>query len=267
MKKYEHSDIDVVNAEHREDFVTTEQFVKMIFRSYKEGTDLSGDDWLKEYLDYALHKGIIEDYDITNLYKPIERRAAARIVHEVLLTEYSEKDEVEWSAAEKLVDLYSCRTCVRHIAQVYVKGIILGRKNNVFDVKGHITVSEAEEIVKRMLNRDKRMPQTKEKVYNSKVLHPNEAWMMLQNNNRAMLIDVRTYEEYKQGHINRSICIPLHDISINPFSVCAKKDTLIILYCQKGYKSSIAAQTLIRAGYSNIYTIPGIEQHTYLLTT
>ncbi|QYR24160.1 rhodanese-like domain-containing protein [Paenibacillus sp. sptzw28] len=75
------------------------------------------------------------------------------------------------------------------------------------------------------------------------------------------MVDVRTHEDYKIGHIQESICIPLQDISNNPFSVCDRKDTPLILYCQKGYKSSLAAQALIDAGYSRIYTIPGIEQY------
>lgn len=250
---------------HPEVKVTTEQFVTMIIRSNKGDIVPTRDDWSSGYLDYALYKGIIEDYDVTNRTNPIERRAAARIVHEALLTEFSERDEDEWSAAEKLLDLYSCRTCVIHIAQVYVKGIMFGLVNNVFDVKGNMTLSEAAAIVVRMLVREKRIPQTEVKTYESKMIHPDEAWEMLFNNSRSILIDVRTNEEYKQEHIDGSICIPLQDISNNPFSVCTRKDTPIILYCQKGYKSSLAAQALIDAGYCKIYTIPGIEQYRYNL--
>ncbi len=42
-------------------------------------------------MDYALHKCIIEDYDMTNINSPIERRSAAKIVHETLLTELRKK--------------------------------------------------------------------------------------------------------------------------------------------------------------------------------
>lgn len=265
MNKLLHIDTDIVHTEV-EDKVNTEQFVIMIMRSIKGDIEPTQDDWSSGYIDYALYKGIIEDYDITNLKNPIERRSAARIVHEALLTELLERDEVKWSAAEKLIDLYSCRTCVMHIAQVYVKGIMLGRENNLFNVKGNMTVSEAEEIVVRMLDTGKRKPKTEEKASSSKKLYPDEARQLMLTNRKTMLIDVRTNDEYKQGHINGSICLPLHDLSNNPFSVCAKKDTPIILYCQKGYKSSIAAQVLIDAGYSKIYTIPGVEQHLYQLT-
>jgi rhodanese-related sulfurtransferase len=250
---------------HPEDKVTTEQFVTMIIKSSKEDIEPTRVDWSSGYIDYALYHGIIEDYDMTNLKNPIERRSAARIIHEALLTEFSERDEEDWSVAEKLKDLYSCHTCVMHIAQVYAKGIMLGREDNVFDVKGNLSLSEASAIVVRVLNKGERMPQTRDRMIKSTMLHPDEAWDLLKDH-RSMLVDVRTQEEFNQGHIDGSICIPLRDISNNPFAVCIRKDTPIILYCQMGYKSSLAAHTLIEAGYSKIYTIPGTQQYRYKLT-
>ncbi|WFR58849.1 rhodanese-like domain-containing protein [Anaerocolumna sp. AGMB13025] len=246
-----------------EDQVTTEEFVRMIIKSSKVNLEETGDTWSSGYMEYALQMGIIEDYDMSNTSKPIERRSAARIVHEALLTEFREKDEYEWSAAENLKDLYSCHSCVMHIAQVYVKGIMLGRDNNVFDVKGCITREEASAILARMLDPEQRIPQIMENKVQSKKLSPEKAWELLRNESNAKLIDVRTKEEYNLGHIKDSICIPLLDISNNPYSVCERKDTPVILYCQKGYKSSVAAQLLIDAGYSRIYSIPGIEEYWY----
>ncbi len=252
---------------HPEDKVTTEQFVAMIIRSSKGDIEPTRDDWSSGYIDYAMNKRIIEDYDITNRSNLIERRSVARIVHEALLTEFSERDENEWSAAKNLLDLYSCHTCVMHIAQVYVKGIMFEREHKVFDLKGNLTLSEAIDIVVRMLVREKRIPRTKVREVKSIMIQPNEAWEMMLSDRKAIMIDVRTSEDYKQGHIDGSICIPLHDLTNNPYSVSMRKDTAIILYCQMGYKSSLAAQVLIDAGYSNIYTIPGIAQFGYNLTS
>jgi rhodanese-related sulfurtransferase len=260
--------ISVVNDNlfHPEDTITTEQFVTMIIRSSTSNIEPTRNSWSSGYIDYALHKGIIEDYDMTNINNPIERRSAARIVHEVLLMEFKERDEDGWSAAEKLSDLYICHTCVMHIAQVYVKGIMLGRDNNVFDAQGSITLAEAAAIIVRMLDKKQRIPQTEVRVFKSKSLSPDEAWELMLNDDRTILIDVRANDEYNIGHIAGSICIPLKNISNNPFSVCENKDTPIILYCQKGYKSFLGAQALIDAGYNRIYTIPDIDQYEYNLT-
>ncbi|WP_179085569.1 rhodanese-like domain-containing protein [Paenibacillus sp. FSL H7-0326] len=237
----------------------------MVIRSIKGHIEPTRGSWSSGYMDYALYKGIIEDYDLTNISKPIERRSAARIVHEALLTEFGERDEQDWSAAEYLRDLYSCRTCVMHIAQIYVKGIMHGRDPYLFDAAGSLTRVEAEVIVARMLDREQRIPRTEGRVFQSKHLTPDEACELMVSDPTAMLVDVRTNEEYRTGHIRGSICIPLQDIFNNPFSVCVRKDTPLILYCQKGYKSSIASQALIDAGYSRVYTIPGIAQYSYPL--
>jgi len=247
------------------DIVTTGQFITMILEAIKDIINLRGDNCISGYVDYALQKGIVEDYDRGNWDFPIERRAAARIAHEALLMELGEEDEEDWSAANSLQDLYICRTCVIHIAQMYVKGIMPGRENSMFDVKGKISYSEARSIVERMLDREKRTPQTGGRIYTCKKLSPDEAWELTTKDTRAMIIDVRTYEEHKAGHIEGSICIPLNDISNNPFSISENKNTPIILYCLMGYKSTVAAHILIDAGYSRIYTIPGINQYKYNL--
>ena len=122
---------------------------------------------------------------------------------------------------------------------------------------------EATAIVARMLDKEQRIPQTGGRVFQSKSLTPDEAWELMLNNHTDMLIDVRTNEDYQTGHLQESICIPLQDISNNPFSVCVSKDTPLILYCQKGYKSALAELALIDAGYRRVYTIPGIEQYQY----
>lgn len=143
---------------HPEDEVTTEQFITWVIRGSKGDIEPTGEEWSSGYIDYALQQGIIEDYDLTNMHNPIERRSAARIVHEALLTEMGEKDEEEWSAAKNLQDLYNCRTCLMHIAQVYVKGIMPGRKHNIFDLTGSLTRAEAVAIIVRMLDREERIP-------------------------------------------------------------------------------------------------------------
>ena len=216
-----------------------------------------------EYIDYALHKGIITDYDIAKIDSLIERRAVARIVHEVLLKELGEKDEDEWSAANDLKDLYNCRTCVIHIAQMYVKGIMLSHEDDIFDVRGNINYDEAQSIIVRMLDREQRIPQKKGREFKVEKLSPYEAKKLVLNDKTTMIVDVRSKDEYDRGHIEGSINIPLQKILNNPFMVCVNMNTPIILCCNMGYKSSIAAELLIDAGYSRIYTIPGVEQYDY----
>lgn len=219
-------------------------------------------DCISKYMDYALHQGIIEDYDRTMAKSYIERRSVARIIHEVLLKD-NELDEKDWSFAESLYDLYSCHTCVMHIAQMYVKGIILNKADQVFDVYGNITGLEAATIIVRMLDKTQRKPLIRERKITETSLTYEEAEILMSKENKVKLIDVRTSEEFKVGHIKKSINIPLQTLTNNPYAIHDNKNIPIILYCTRGYKSKLAAHELIKAGYGKVYTIPGIEEYPY----
>lgn len=73
----------------------------------------------------------------------------------------------------------------------------------------------------------------------------------------AILIDVRSKEEYQQGHLNGSINIP-HDKVLEGVRRYSK-DTTLILYCSTGNRSRIASNLLISMGYSNVYDIGRVE--------
>lgn len=71
--------------------------------------------------------------------------------------------------------------------------------------------------------------------------------------NDAIVIDVRSNEEYDTGHIKDSINIPVENISTVEYD----KDTVIIVYCASGMRSANAAEALIEAGYANVYNLDG----------
>lgn len=79
----------------------------------------------------------------------------------------------------------------------------------------------------------------------------NEAMSLIDNG--AIIIDVRTAEEYNEGHIANAINIPVDNISEITYS----KDDKIIVYCASGVRSAIAAKTLVDAGYNNVYNLDG----------
>lgn len=236
--------------------VTTRQFVTMALRAVgaEAGRRAGG------CMEYAVEKMMAEDYDILNAEKPIERRSAARILHRILIAELGEEDESDWSAAERLQDLYSCHVCLNHIAQVYVKGIMGGRREDLFDLEGQMTCAEAAGSIQRMADREKR-----EKVQGVKSaireITPDRAFQMLAAG-RARLVDVRSAEEYSRGHVEGAENAPLAELDKNPHML-GDKSAVLILYCRSGFKSRIAADILAGAGFRKIYTIPGIDQYDY----
>ena len=74
-----------------------------------------------------------------------------------------------------------------------------------------------------------------------------------------VIIDVRTNEEYKMGHIKYSINIPVENID----KINYRKDTKIILYCRSGNRSNQAAIKLRDLGYQNIFDMGGINYWVY----
>ena len=79
---------------------------------------------------------------------------------------------------------------------------------------------------------------------------------ILKSNSNAMLIDVRTEEEYNEGHIEKAINIP-YDKVVEGLSVYGiiNFDVPLIVYCKSGGRSSEAAESLVNAGYNNVYDL------------
>lgn len=92
----------------------------------------------------------------------LDKRAAAKITHLFIRDVFGIKDLDNIDPAEKLRDLYDCRVCVNHIAQMYLRGIMdaiemkstTGDPFYIFDGRGTVSVTDAQMIaakVKRLL--------------------------------------------------------------------------------------------------------------------
>ncbi|MDD5826811.1 MAG: rhodanese-like domain-containing protein [Bacilli bacterium] len=75
-------------------------------------------------------------------------------------------------------------------------------------------------------------------------------------NDGAILLDVRTKEEYNEKHIDGASLLPLDKIDIDSISqIVSEKDTPIIVYCRSGNRSQQAREKLIALGYSKVYDL------------
>lgn len=77
----------------------------------------------------------------------------------------------------------------------------------------------------------------------------------------AVLLDVRTPEEYRGGHIPGSKNLPLQTIDKTP-SVIENKDTPLYVYCQSGGRSRQATGMLQAMGYQHVTNIGGIAAYS-----
>lgn len=68
------------------------------------------------------------------------------------------------------------------------------------------------------------------------------------NNKKAIIVDVRTREEYKENHIQRSVNIPLQ--MLDKYIEHLPLDKEMIVYCRTGSRSKVAAQYLRKNGFT-----------------
>ena len=75
----------------------------------------------------------------------------------------------------------------------------------------------------------------------------------------AVLLDVRTPEEYRQGHIPGSKNVPLY--VMDQVEETADLDTPLFVYCHSGARSREAVSMLERMGYQQVKNIGGITAY------
>ena len=98
------------------------------------------------------------------------------------------------------------------------------------------------------------------------VLTPEQAKARMEEIPDLILLDVRTQEEFEQGHIPGAVCLPNEMIAADmPFLF--GKDAEILLYCRSGRRSADAAKKLRDMGFTNVFDFGGIIDWPYETTT
>ena len=90
-----------------------------------------------------------------------------------------------------------------------------------------------------------------------------EAKQIMDTEEGYVILDVRTQEEYDQGHIPGAIVISHEEIAEKAEGVLTDKEQLILVYCRSGRRSKIAAEALVELGYTNIKEFGGIIDWPY----
>ena len=85
-----------------------------------------------------------------------------------------------------------------------------------------------------------------------------EAKALMDSESGYIIIDARTQEEYDEGHIPGAIMIPEYEIADRAEKELPDKNQLILVYCRSGRRSKIAAEELVKLGYTNVKEFGGI---------
>lgn len=74
----------------------------------------------------------------------------------------------------------------------------------------------------------------------------------------ALIIDVRTPQEFAQGHLNNAVNYPLSELDKHFADI--DKEAHIVLYCRSGNRSGIAFEHLSAQGFSNLHNAGGLVE-------
>ncbi len=94
-----------------------------------------------------------------------------------------------------------------------------------------------------------------------------EAKQIMETEGGHIILDVRTQEEYDEGHIPGAIVISHEEITEKAEEMLTDKDQLILIYCRSGRRSKIAVEALVELGYTNIKEFGGIIDWPYEVET
>lgn len=83
------------------------------------------------------------------------------------------------------------------------------------------------------------------------------AWPMIESG--ALLIDVRTAEEFAGGHLDGAINIPYEQIDALVAAIGDDKQRQVVLYCRSGNRVGKSINALQNRGYTDIYNATGLE--------
>ena len=91
-----------------------------------------------------------------------------------------------------------------------------------------------------------------------KYVSMDEIVEIMNENEDYIILDVRTLEEYNEGHIPNATCIPNETIGEDITNKLPNKEQLILIYCRSVNRSKQAANKLKNLGYTNLIEFGGI---------
>jgi rhodanese-related sulfurtransferase len=91
----------------------------------------------------------------------------------------------------------------------------------------------------------------------SPVITPEDLALRLQGEDVPVILDVRSPEEYDQGHIPGAINIPYDQVAASLDGLDSFREREIVVYCRTGRRAEIAEEALAEAGFEQVRDLEG----------
>jgi rhodanese-related sulfurtransferase len=95
----------------------------------------------------------------------------------------------------------------------------------------------------------------RQRIATAAAIAPNEAIRLM--NAGAVLVDLRSANQFKDGHIAGAKSLPGDQIAADPKSLEKLAAKKVVLYCGDGATTAAAQRTLARAGAKDVYSLRG----------
>lgn len=98
---------------------------------------------------------------------------------------------------------------------------------------------------------------TKPALQNGEPISPQEVKDAIGAKEKVTIVDVRTPEEYKTGHLKNSVLLPLDALASDAAKTLPDKNQMMYIYCRTGGRSAKAVTELQQIGYADVYSMDG----------
>lgn len=131
------------------------------------------------------------------------------------------------------------------------------------DSSKNVNTNTSEKETEKKVNTDTSVKETEKEVEVKKMDMEDLHKLISEEKNldNVLIVDVRTPEEYKEGHIKYAVNYPLDEITNDT----SNKDKQIIVYCRSGRRSAQSAKILVDNGFTNVYDAGGVNSYKYEL--
>jgi rhodanese-related sulfurtransferase len=93
---------------------------------------------------------------------------------------------------------------------------------------------------------------------NFEFITPQQAQVLIEKDQNVTLLDVRTLDEFKEGHISGATLIPLSKLEANLEKLKDSKNKQIVVYCRSGSRSVAASRILEAHGFTPLNVKTGM---------
>ncbi|MBM7614760.1 rhodanese-like domain-containing protein [Alkaliphilus hydrothermalis] len=133
--------------------------------------------------------------------------------------------------------------------------IFVFRKRDLYITIGVVIALIIGLIILGQLSEERPVSSNSQLKYNYQKLLPEEANIFIQNNPQIVILDVRSQQDYNQGHISNAQFVPYKDLKAQ-MATLSPDDTYLI-YCDNGKESLKASKLMAESGFPRVFALIG----------